>query len=484
MSFAKFIKSSNKKTKILTCIIIMVVIVFLIVFLLKKDTENPVVEEKEIVGIPVSLHSLDIAQDGSVIATGRVEAARQADVSFVSGGSVQSVSAKIGARVGAGQILATLDAKDELAAVAQAEAQLQLARVELENTKAGQVTSVTANSRNLISSDLRAYLTEDSLERGRSAESTPTITGNYLSDVAGSYLIEVYSSGQNSGYSFIYSGLEQGLGEVSFFAPIPLGTRGLFIQWPETSNSIGSIDWEIPVPNFRSSQYVASQNQLNQAVVSQDTTLRTQEAKIQIAQAGLSAANARLESKRLRAPFTGTVTDVSIGIGESVSGGQDAVSLISDGQKIIEITLSPRASQFVALGDEAIIDNAYTGRIAAIASAVSGDTGVRATIEITDVQADKILVGSVLSIKINTKTKKVENITGESSRDLVPLSSVVSRGGGYAVYTINDNAAVELSVGVGKISGNFIEVGGLVNVPSIIKDAFSIRADDKVRVVE
>jgi RND family efflux transporter MFP subunit len=474
----------NKKVLILSAsVMVIVAIVLFSIFSNKSDGSVPLEQEAQ-KGIPVSLYSLDIAQDGSVITTGRVESAQEADLSFTSGGNIQTTSVKIGSKVGSGQILATLDAKDEIAAVVQSEAQLKLAKVQLENTKAQQRASVSGTSENLISTNLQAYPTDDSLDKVRDEDLFPVITGNYNSKEEGVYTITLYSSDQDSGLSFRYSGLETGVAAVSTKAPIPLGKRGLYIQWPETVNLNRTVVWEVPIPNYRSDDYISSENQLEQAVITQETSIKTQEAQVQIAEANLAAARARLEAKRLRAPFSGTVTEVTKGIGDFVSGGESIVSLVSNGQKLIEVNLSSRASQLVMIGDQAVIDNSFSGKVAAIAPAISGNTGVRATIEITDAKADQILVGSVVSVKIQTKTKVSTVGASTSSQDLVPLSSVVSRNGNYVVYVVEGGIAKEIVVEVGKISGDLIEVRGLSNQPSIIKDAFSVREGDSVVVTE
>jgi len=482
----KFISKIPKNKRVLVLSVLGIVLITLIAFFIfsNKSTESDKIEEETEQGVPVSLYSLDIAQDGSVITTGRVESAQEADLSFTSGGNIQTTSVKIGSKVGSGQLLATLDAKDEVAAVVQSEAQLRLAKVELENTKARQRATVSGSSENLISTNLQAYPTDDSLSKVRDGELFPVITGNYNSKEEGAYTISLYSSGQDSGLSFRYSGLETGVAAVSTKAPIPLGNRGLYIQWPETVSSNRTVVWEVPIPNYRSDAYISSENQLEQAVVSQQTSIKTQEAQVQIAEANLSAARARLESKRLRAPFSGTVTEVTKGVGDFVAGGESIVSLVSNGQKLIEVNLSSRASQIIMIGDQAIIDNIFSGKVAAIAPAISGNTGVRATIEITDARANQILVGSVVSVKIQTKTKVASAPTASSSNDLVPLSAVVSRNGNYAVYGVEDGVAKEIPVEVGKISGDLIEVKGISNQPFIIKDAFSVRDGDRVVVTE
>lgn len=480
----KFSLPTTKKSIIIASVsaLILIALVTFFVFF-NKDEASLVVEETE-GGVPVSLYSLDVSQDGSVVTTGRVESAQEADLSFTSGGNIQNTYVKIGSKVGSGQVLAALDAKDEIASVVQSEAQLKLAKVELENTRKRQSTAVSGSSAGFISSNLQAYPTSNTLNNVRNEDLSPVISGNYNSKIEGVYTLTLYSSGQDSGLSFKYSGLENGVAAVSTKAPIPLGTRGLYIQWPETIISNSSVVWEIPVPNKRSSQYIDSENNLEQALVSQQTSIKTQEAQVQIAEASLSAARARLESKRLRAPFSGTVTDVSKGVGEFVNGGQGIVSLVSNGQKLIEVNLSSRASQIVTIGDSVIIDSVYVGKVAAIAPAISGNTGVRATIEITDSKSEQILIGSVVSIKIQTKTKVGDAKTSAKGQDLVPLSSVVSRNGGYVVYVVEEGIAKEISVEVGKISGDLIEIRGLSNQPAIIKDAFSVRAGDVVVIKE
>lgn len=298
-----------------------------------------------------------------VSVSGFVEAKQAAKLTFPSSGIVTAVLVEEGSTVIAGEVLATLASAELVADRAAALSSLEAAKANYAKLVAGprgetitlanttlatakeNLTRTTAEENQKVE-NARAAL----LSTGLTAETTnenesspaPTVSGTYLCDTEGIYTIEVYSSGSRSGMSFRVSGLENTTGVVSSDQPAPLGDCGLYLLFTEDESYSGST-WTIEVPNQRSSSYTTLKNAYDLALTqaqnaiasSRDALLvaeketglstagarsedvRESSARVQEAQARISAIDARLADRSIVAPFAGTVTTVDIIAGES-----------------------------------------------------------------------------------------------------------------------------------------------------------------------
>ncbi|MEI6316221.1 MAG: biotin/lipoyl-binding protein [bacterium] len=295
-------------------------------------------------------------------------------LAFPVGGRIQSVSVKIGDKVKAGQTLASLDSQNALGAVSQAngaylaaqnnyakliagstETDIQIAQVALtnaknnyDNTVSSQKVLVTNALSNLHNSGLTALPTMTNVV----IPSSPTISGTYANNEEGTYTITVYPT--QSGYYFTYTGLETGKATVGTVA-IPLGTRGLYIQFPQNFNLGSNSIWTITIPNTQSSTYLASYNAYQSALQTQAQTIATAQGTVDTAQANLNQkvagtrsedlqiAQAQVESTKgalqiaqgnynntvITAPVDGTIANVSITAGQIATPNTPVIELIS-----------------------------------------------------------------------------------------------------------------------------------------------------------
>jgi multidrug efflux pump subunit AcrA (membrane-fusion protein) len=265
------------------------------------------------------------------------------DLAFPKAGRVATVSVKTGDHVSAGQTLATLDAGDALGAVTQAKGALELAEaqyastdVQYGNAKKQQDVLVQNALRTLRSSGLVATPTvqDDS--------HVPVVSGTYTCDAEGSYEIDPYSSGANSGFSFTYSGLEKGSGVVTFNTPQPLGSCGLFVQFSQGFS--GATKWTIDIPNTKSANYVTNKNNYDLAVTTREQVLSqfaanlgqngssaaaTAKAAIDSARGVYQAALGAYKNNVIVAPIAGTVSfvDADLKPGQSVTQNKTVISI-------------------------------------------------------------------------------------------------------------------------------------------------------------
>ncbi len=320
----------------------------------------------------------------TVLATGQVASSLDVNLSFPSSGAVRKINVKEGDHVKSGQVLAILDQAtlranltSALGTLAQAqanyekilngstntqiaisEAAVQAARVALDNaeraynqTKTQQDTIVQNAYKTLLNSGLTATPSISNVN-----SSNPTISGIYTEKTQGQYKIKLYTAG---GLRYSLSGLEMGDGPINTSGPVPLGTHGLYIQFP--SNIAGDTDsWTIDIPNTRASTYLTNLNAYqtaqeaeSQALVTAQNTIDSAKASLTQAQANLDqvkasatsaeinaaraqvtsaqgqvqAAQAAVNNTMLISPAEGTVTAIDIKVGEQATAFKEVMTL-------------------------------------------------------------------------------------------------------------------------------------------------------------
>jgi len=308
-----------------------------------------------------------------VSVSGVADAVSLVNLAFPTTGIVSTVPVRAGDIIAEGDIIATLDTRtlnaDRL--VASAELSTALAnRAELiagpissermvtdetvrvraqafENTKANEAQKVASAYRTLLSSSLAAYSLDPS-ERA----TPPIISGTYDCSSEGRYEIKVFASAAKSGFSFYLTGLEAGTFVGSTEQPTPIGTCGLQIIFDRTA-VYPSSEWIVEIPNTRAASYTTNQNahilaisQASAAItfaeqelaLAQATAIQSNaparsealaraDAAVIAAEAKLARIDAEIAQRTIRAPFAGTITNINILPGETVTSAPVATLL-------------------------------------------------------------------------------------------------------------------------------------------------------------
>ncbi|MBY0538663.1 HlyD family secretion protein [Patescibacteria group bacterium] len=298
-----------------------------------------------------------------VSVSGITKARNTAELGFPSPGTVSKVYVREGDTVVGGTILATLGADELVAARASALADLAVAQAD----RAELVTGDTITERDitetkvaiaeaelkrieetqavLIANAKRALRSGTPIARSEDADESapaPTISGTYRCEKEGSYILTVYRSGADSGYSMRITGLETGSASVSTDQPTPFGTCGLFALFTDGAQYSNSV-WTVTIPNTTGESYTINKNALaaaentartSIAAAKQALTLAQQEqasinaaprsealaranARINKASATIAQIDAQIGDRAIIAPFSGTVTKVDIVAGET-----------------------------------------------------------------------------------------------------------------------------------------------------------------------
>ena len=332
-----------------------------------------------------------------VSATGQVTPNSQVELKPKVNANVTAVYVRAGDKVKAGQVLFRLDATDAYKQVRDAKTSLLAANLSLEklrNPKTADILSVTNSLkqeedslknedtkvatayRNLLNSGIQAVP-----EGNFTTETAPTVTGSYQKSAEGTIKIAVYQGGV-SGYSFSYSGLAQGTGDVNTNVAQPIGDTGLYIKWNSTNPQT---NWIINLPNKQSSGYSSAYSSWQNAVTSRDMAIASSErtvtslkqkladltpgddnldvqsAKLTVLQRenALLDAQQTLSNYTLTAPFDGTMASVSVDIGSSAvmasSNSSAALGTIVTDKKLAQITLNEADVVKVKLGQKATV---------------------------------------------------------------------------------------------------------------------------------
>lgn len=357
-------KLINKKN-ILIGIIFLTIIVGIFIFK-NKNGEN---QNTHIVKI-------DTVSDKLVFA-GVIDAENRVDLGFAVSGRISKNYFKEGDFVKGGQVIAELDQNTLMANLIQANANYTLTRVDTE-ASVGDVEdsyATTLEQQNIfveglrqqyLSGDLQAILDEDSTSRNLTP---PTISGNYNSSNGGTYNLEIYSSAARSGFSYKLSGLEYGTYTGEINQPGKLGEFGLYIQF-EDSSAYKNTEWEIEIPNTRSSTYLSRKTAYENALASRESILTTaennrdwilatdsqtnvsrSEAQINNARAQVNSVYSKLADGKIRAPFSGFIVKNDLEVGEMINAFETPVILFENNIKKLVLNTPEIYINKIKVGD-------------------------------------------------------------------------------------------------------------------------------------
>lgn len=300
--------TNHRKKTILGAVI--VIIILLIIFGGSKS------------GAPVNPYTVATQNIvDQVVLSGRTESISSVDLGFADSGRVKNVFVTEGQQVKKDQVLAELEMGDLLAQLSSARAELTIARANMNTVGDEQDARVEAAKRALYGS-LEAY-PDDVF----ATQAAPKIYGSYQGDTNGTYSISIYPSSSTTGASLQFSGLETGTTQLTVDNRVALGTKGLFIQFPSSSD-YAYTKWVIPVPNNRSSSYASLKAAYDSAVTARNVAVGNSGvntnsllmARIDQAQASVNQIYSAITRRKIVAPFAGTISSVGLKTGESTIG--------------------------------------------------------------------------------------------------------------------------------------------------------------------
>lgn len=313
----------------------------------------------------ITVEKRDVVE--TVVLSGTVEADIVSDLGFEASGVVRDVFVSVNDVVSQGAVLARLGLGTLQAELQSAQANVVIKKAQVANTVTS-LDTVIEKQNTLVANTLIEMLSDDLVAEAQGSTYTqtpPMITGRYVGK-PGTYKVRIESGIQESKETlrvFNLENIEPIL--IHKTGPTPLGTKGLFISFPDDISSYDDTTWYVSIPNQKSISYAANYSayqtaldERRRAIEDAEAELRTQQAGSSIAEAELAQAQSevmRVESqireRTLVAPFNGIVTAVNIDPGESAVVGASSVSLISQGGFGVKINLPEIDSVKVKNGD-------------------------------------------------------------------------------------------------------------------------------------
>ncbi len=322
-----------------------------------------------------------------VSVSGKVQALNEVDMTFEETGRVSRVYVEVGDEVSVGDPLIELASDGVQAQLASAQAEVTMRRVEranqgvsLEEITSEQDTKVQSAYFTLLSKDLAAIA-----ESSTYTVTPPVITGLYEGGVEGTYRLSVRRATTPGFYELYVFGLETtGAVRVSKTGPTPLGTKGLYVTFPDPVADYRDTRWNVEIPNQKSTSYLASYNAYQEALRERTRTIEEAQSQLERRSEGLTIADAMLASaqaevrrltaelnkRTLRAPFDGTVTLLDLSVGDTVSPSVPAVSLMSTNTLEVESFVPEINISYLEVGDPAVVTLDAYGELVPFAARV------------------------------------------------------------------------------------------------------------------
>ncbi len=405
---------------------------------------------------PVTRGSLQ----ATVAAAGTIAARVQTVVQFQNSGQVKTVNVKVGDKVKAGQVMASLDTVDLEAAVASAQASLDSAQAALETTKKGPLPSQIKAAEAALASAQAAYraaqakaahLSDQLLIEQNDLDAAAT----RLNDAQNTYnnLLEHPRSGNPRGAYVPPAGQEW-------------SSQKAALDNARIDYQVAVANYNLAVANVNDSGLQSAAAQLASAQANLDNLKNTPtpeevqlaELAVKQAQMALDQAKLNLLKSQLIAPLDGVVADLNIQPGQQVSASTQAMTLVDltglEAQVNVSETDLPsiKVGQPVQVTFDALPNQTFAARVAKVAYVGTVTQGVvNYPVTIALEQPDKqIRPGMTANVSIVVQQR--DNIL------LVPNRAVKLSGRQRVVTVVRDGKQEQVNVTLGMSSDTQSEV--------------------------
>lgn len=291
----------------------------------------------------------DVAQ--TVKLSGKITTTDKADLGFAEAGRVASIMVKNNQQVTQGQTLAQLEIGGLLSDLKIKELNSKTSDTDLDDAKE-ELEKVTSQEDTKVENAFRTLLTEDLELTPESKEydlEPPLVSGAY-DGPEGQYKIHLNrSSDTTADLEMLTFGLEKTEQVIKEENSTPLGTKGLYISFPDAPpSSYKGTTWYLDIPNKTSSTYGENLNVYNEAKTARDLAIKNAQSEYQklltengggdsVAAAEIQKIKAEIRKNTIYAPFSGKVTNIEKEVGESASTGERIISIL--GENRLEIVL-------------------------------------------------------------------------------------------------------------------------------------------------
>ncbi|MFK4760359.1 HlyD family efflux transporter periplasmic adaptor subunit [Microbacterium sp. ZW T5_45] len=182
------------------------------------------------------------------------------------------------------------------------------------------------------------------------------------------------------------------------------------------------------------------------------------QAAIDLAEAQLAIAQQNVTFASLTTPISGTVVQVSLAAGDSVSAASDSavITVQSDGGYVVETTVSLSKIAKVATGQTAEVslpafDSTYTGEVSSIGVLNVSETSTPSyTVTVAVDADDSPRIGATANLEVD--------LSDASGVLTVPTSAITRSGSSATVTVLQDGTAQQVSVSLGAVGSERTEI--------------------------
>jgi HlyD family secretion protein len=347
------------------------------------------------------------ASSDAVVAEAVIEPARSEELSFEMGGRVVEVLVAEGDAVKAGDVIARLQTEDLDRALAQADLNLRQAQLRLEQLEQPPEERDVASAEAAVTSAQAAYneaLQQLTLTEHAQATGDDVRAARYARDEA--YRV----------YQDLVAKRDRGVESIG--DSIVARAHDAYLDAEGQYNrTVERAEFELlSARNAVNEAYRAVEQAERdlEAVLEEPDALDLRAARLEIEAAALALeeAESALEDATLAAPFDGTVTTLTIDVGDTVGAGQSALVLATlDELQAVTKDLTEldvvrvKEGQDVAVSVDAMPDEAFAGVVSEIAlqpGDYRGDVVYAVTVDLTDADAP-LYWGMTALVEIETQ---------------------------------------------------------------------------------
>ncbi len=431
----------------------------------------------------------ELSSASTLSLVGNVVSKNEAELRTEAGGRITRVNADLGSFVGAGSIIAEIENSAQRAALLQAEGAFDAAKASTGGSRGSALTTV-----------LSAYAAIDTAVEDavgqifsdpESSDGTFTVSSKdsqALADIRTTrptlrpmlerHEVQSVSLSSSSDLAGELAILEDELRKVRTYLDIVLKALNAAVAREDISTATIS-GYITDVTGARSS-VTASLSAVIAARTSLENgsgTVSASTATLKQAEGAYNAALSNLEKTRIRAPFSGTLTNFSIDLGDFVSPSQ-LVGVVSNTgalEIITSITESERST--IAVGNTVAIEGGAEGVVTKIAPAIDPITKrieVRVALRTGDVTSGD-------SVRIEIARPATEKQKDEALR--IPLTALKIEPDRSVVFTVENGVLIAHPVTSGAVRGALIEITeGVTSEMRIVVDARGLKEGDAVAI--
>jgi len=410
----------------------------------------------------------------TVSTAGNMAAKSQVTMTFQNSGQIKTVTVRVGDRVKAGQVMATLDTADLESAVASAQAGLEIAQAQLAKTKQGPLDSQVKAAQAGVASAAAAY----SAAQAKNAHLADQLAIEESNLDNASQSLNDAQDAYNNLLEFMPSGAR---GRNAPYVP-PAGQ-----EWSAQKVGLDNakIDYQVALANYNlaaadvnnsglksaAAQLAAAQTTLDDLKTTptpEDVALAEQ--SVEQAQITLQQAQSNISKAQLIAPFDGVVADLNIQVGQPATASTQALVLVDLSQlwALVNVAESDlpqiKVGQTAQITFDALPGQTYTGHVIEVALAgvtTSGVVNYPVTVVLDQAGADSpVRAGMTANVAITTEEH--DNVL------LVPNRAIKTSGRQRVVTVLKDGKETPVNVTLGLSDNTQSEVTSGLNEGDVV----------------